>query len=214
MQTQKTLAEIIIEAINTKLYETYTAFPARIEKYDETKQKANVLPLLKKKYKYQKNSVKLPVIPNVPVQWPSSDDGQAFIHLPIKIGDLGMVVICTRSIDNWLSGNGEPTDTNDARHHDLSDAVFIPGVRPFKKALTITNKDNLIVKNKNLNIELYPDGKISISGASEEFLSIVDELLDELIAAKVMTMMGAQPFTADTITKLTAVKTKLATLKV
>ena len=60
---------------------------------------------------------------------------------------------------------------------------------------------------------IAPDGTISIQGASEEFLTIVDSILNHLIAAKVLTGMGAAPFLATTIAAFQDDKDRLAQIK-
>jgi len=207
-----TLTEVIKEAIKSQLFDLHTVMPARVEKYDSATQKADVKPLLRKKYLVNNIATEIPVIPSVPVQWPSASGGDAYIHLPLKVGDLGIVVICERSIDSWLSGDGQITAPNDPRHHDLSDAIFIPGVRPWKVALAEVSSDNLVIQNDKLRIELDPSGKISIEGATQELLTVLSGVLDHLISAKVLTLWGASPFTSDTIANFTSDKSKLATL--
>ncbi len=212
-ETTPTLAEVIREIIKSHFFDLHTTMPARVEKYDPATQKADVKPLLRKKYRAADAATEIPVIPSVPVQWPSAGGGDAYIHLPLKTGDLGMVIFCERSIDTWLSGDGQITAANDPRHHDLSDAVFIPGVRPFKAALSDVSADNLVIQNDILRIELDPSGKISIEGATKELLTVLSGVLDHLISAKVLTLWGASPFTTDTIASFTQDKTDLNTLK-
>ncbi len=121
--------------------------------------------------------------------------------------------MCERSIDTWLSGDGQITATNNPRHHDLSDAIFIPGVRPFKSALTDVSETNLVIQNDSIRIEMDPSGKISVMGATKELLTVLSGVLDHLISAKVLTLWGAAPFTTDTIANFTQDKADLATLK-
>lgn len=207
-----TLAYAIKEAIRAQALDLYAAMPARVEKYTSATQKADVKILLRKRY-LNGAPTEYPLIPSVPVQWPSAGGGNAYIHLPLKAGDLGMVIVCSRSIDNWLSGDGQIASPDNPRHHDLSDSVFIPGVRPFKAALADVSADNLVIQNNTLRIELDPSGKISIEGASEELLSVLAGALDHLIGAAVLTAMGPAPFTAATINNLTSDSIKLNTFK-
>ena len=208
------LRELLGNEIKSYMLDLHTAMPARVESYDAATQKADVKPLLSKKYRNGTIVTQIPVIPSVPVQWPSSNGGAAYIHLPLKAGDLGIVIICERSIDSWLSGDGQITAPNDPRHHDLSDAVFIPGVRPFKAALSDVSENNLAIQNGSIRIELDPSGKISIEGASEEMVSVLSGVLGHLISSTVLTAWGASPFTAGTIVNFTADKAALDTLKV
>ena len=210
-----TLAEVINDMIEAKILDIHVSMPGKVETYDHTQQKADIKPLLRKKYTVNGGTiVEIPVIPGVPVQWPSANAGAAYMHLPLKVGDLGLIIFTDRSIDTWLSGDGEITSPNDPRHHDLSDAIFIPGIRPFKQPLSNTNADNFILQNGSIRIELDPSGKISITGASNEMVSVLSDLIDHLVNAQVITMMGPQPFLASTVALLTADKAKLDTLKI
>jgi len=206
-----TLPKTLTEAIDARLLDLHVCLPARVETYDSSTQKAAVKPLLKKKYKGI-TSIELSVIPSVPVQWPSAGGGNAYIHLPLETGDLGIVIVCERSLDYWLSGDGQIVDPLEPRHHDLSDAIFIPGVRPWKAALSNVPEDNLVIQNNTMRIELDPSGKISITGASNEFLTVINGILDHLISAQVNTGIGPMPFTNGTITNLQADKADLETL--
>ncbi|MEW5804665.1 MAG: Gp138 family membrane-puncturing spike protein [bacterium] len=206
-----TLAYTIREAIRAQLLDMYTAMPARVEKYTPATQKADVQILLRKRYQNSEPN-EYPVIPSVPVQWPSAGGGNAYVHLPLKAGDLGVIIVCSRSIDNWLSGDGQISSPDNPRHHDLSDSIFIPGVRPFKAVLANVSADNLVIQNNTLRIELDPSGKISIEGASEELLTVILGVIDHLIGAKVLTAMGPAPFLATTIADFQQDKSKLETL--
>jgi len=209
-----TLTECVREMIKSYILDVHTALPARVEKYDYETQKADVKPLLKKKYRNSDVATEIPVIPSVPVQWPSAAGGAAYIHLPIAKGDLGIVLMCERSIDTWLSGDGQITATNNPRHHDLSDAVFIPGVRPFKASLSDASETNLVIQNDSIRIEMDPSGKISVTGATKELLTVLSGVLDHLISAKIVTGIGPMPFMAGTIASFNQDKTDLGTLKI
>jgi len=212
-----TMAEVIQEAIRAALLDLHVALPARVDKYDKDKQKANIQPLLYKKYKSDGLKIKMPIIPGVPVQHPSANGGKAFIHLPIKKGDLGTAIFCDRSIDKYLAGDGGIVDPDDPRHHDLSDAIFIPGVLPFSEALQGILADDLMVVNDNMKLTLYPDGKVSIEGASEEMVAVISDFFQHVHDSTMVTTCpaGAGTGEMDTATKtiLAADKVKIDTLK-
>ena len=208
---EPTLAQVIKEAIDRELYSLHVCLPVKVLSYNSSEQKVEVQPLLKKKYKIRKENTRLPVISNVPVQWPSGNLGKSMIHIPLVAGDLGIIVISERSLDLWLSGEGNELSPDDTRKHNLSDAIFISGVRPFKKAMTVSDT-NMTIQHDKLKIEIDPEGKISISGINEELLDLVDQLINKLISAKVITSLGDSPFTASTILDFQNVKTKLSEL--
>jgi len=214
----KTLASILLDAIRRQMLDLRVCMPARVETYDHEKQRANVKPLLKKQYARSASTAdtgptELPVITDVPLQWPSAAGGDAYLHLPVVAGDLGVLLFADRSLDNWLSGSGQIVAPEDARMHHLKDAIFVPGLRPFGAPLSDASATNAVLQNNRMRIEMDPSGKISISGADEEFLSIVDSMLDHLINARVATAMGAMPFYHTTLSDLASDRARLATIK-
>ena len=210
------LGELLLQAIRAGMLDIHTCLPAKIHKYDAATQKADVIPLLKKKYKHKDKPTDLPVINSVPVQWTSANGGKSFIHLPLKVGDFGIIVFSERSIDTWLSGEGDSVSPEDPRHHDLSDAIFIPGVLPFKKALAISNPDNMLLKNDKMTIEIDPSGKIKIEGSSQELLTVLDSFMTNVIGATVIVTSGSSagtyPLDPATVAALTLDQTNLQTL--
>jgi len=216
-QETPTLAEVIDKAIRAKLLNLHVALPARVESYNKDRQEAEVIPLLSVKYKSDNKTVNFPKIPGVPVQHPSANGGKTFIHLPIKKGDLGALIFCDRSIDKWKAGKGQIVSPEDPRHHSLSDAFFIPGVLPFKQAIQGLSGDDLEIANDLMKITLYPDGKVSIEGTSEELIAVLSDFFQHVQDSTMVTTCpaGAGTGQMDPATKtiLASDKTKLDTLK-
>ncbi len=73
----------------------------------------------------------LPVVRGVPIQLLGSTVRGLFVAVPITPGDDGLLVVGDRALDNWQHGEGvaPPPDMKMPRHHDLTDAVFIPGLQ-------------------------------------------------------------------------------------
>ncbi|MEX4374460.1 hypothetical protein MY539_09275 [Haemophilus influenzae] len=53
---------------------------------------------------------------------------------PLKAGDEGIAIFSERCIDGWWQ-NGSASTPLDFRLHDLSDAMFIPGICSVPKAI-------------------------------------------------------------------------------
>lgn len=154
------LETVLEEAIRAGMMDLRVSLPVRVEKYDHEKQMVDVKPLIKKEYRLNSEVVSLPIISSVPVNFPSSDGGNCRIVLPIKVGDLGYVVVCDRSIDKWLSGNGQEVNPQDVRIHNFTDAIYVPGLRPFNNALIIDNADDLFIINTDSKIQMSPNGQL------------------------------------------------------
>lgn len=124
-----TLAQVIRQAVDTRIAGLRVAVPGRVESFDPVTQTANIQPLLKDSYEQEDGSEaveNLPVVTNTPVVFHGG--GNFAITFPVQVGDLGMLVFCDRSIDQWLELGGI-VDPVDPRRHELSDGVFILGVR-------------------------------------------------------------------------------------
>lgn len=204
---------IITEAVRAGMMDLRVAMPCRVHKYNKTRQEVDLQPLIKKQYRQDDEVVSLPIIPSVPVHFQSSDRGNAFISLPIKIGDLGFCIVCDRSIDKWLSGNGQEVLPNEVRIHNLTDAIFMLGLRPFQNALENVDADNLVIQNTDLRIELSPTGKMKAANQTDELLLIIRDLMTELTNALVFTGIGPQPFLSSTVNNITAIRTRLDAMR-
>jgi hypothetical protein len=204
-EATETLAELLLQAIRAELLDVHTCLPAKIQTYDAETQKADVIPLLKKKYRFDDEPKDLPIITNVPVQWPSANNGAAYIHLPLVAGDIGWVVFSERSIDTWLAGEGDSVAPRDPRHHHLSDAIFMPGGLPFKKALSVSSATSLYVKNGDAEVELTGSGDINIFGGN---VKIEASTVIDALAATINLGSGAEKAVlGDTLASLYAAHT-------
>jgi len=215
MNPQETplLEKIIFDAIRQESMRIRVMFPVRVEKYYSDTQKVDVVPLLKKKYTDGTESL-LPVISDVPIEWPVVNNGKSYIIMPLKAGDTGKVVFCDRSLDRWLAGDGSPTSPLDPRIHDLSDCVFWPGMRPFKKSIKVDDSNNLYVTNDQMMIELFPDGKVRIKGGSKELINILSSWMGHVISGKILTGTAVGVWLTSTSTQLQSDKSGLDSLKV
>jgi len=210
------LAEVIQEAIQADRMLFYCCMPGRILKYNASEQKATVEIMLKKKYTLNdENGTDRPPIKDVPVHYFSGNDGNKYIHVPVKENDLGMLLFCDRSLDVYLSGDGSKTVLpGDVRNHDISDAFFIPGVQPFAKALQGVNADDVILKNESTVITIK-DGTLSVDNGTNELIAVLEELANWLKNdAQVLTQAGPQPFTVAALGTLTPIINKLTSFKV
>lgn len=202
----------IIEAIKTgiesRLVDVHTALPCKVKRFDATLQVVDVVPVLKRKFSSTVIET-LPVITNVPIVYPQS--GDAIISFPIAIGDYVYCVFSERSIDKWLR-NGDIVDPADPRKHNLSDAVAIPGLKPFTEKRTRVHSSHMRIENKDASIELQNTGKFKIQNLNgEELMDLLVQLLDELIVATVSTDIGPQGFI--NVAEFQELKTKFESLK-
>lgn len=135
-----------IEAVVTdELNSVHVALPGRIEKYDSATQKADVKPLVMWVSRSPDGSKErprpMPVVPCVPVVFPAA--GGFSVTFPVEVGDTVLLVFASQSLDNWLFSDGRDTDPDDPRRHGLTDAIALPGLRPFTQALPSSTTSHL-----------------------------------------------------------------------
>ena len=171
-----TPSDIMRQAINYQLRGVNTSIPAEIVKYDYTKQKADVQPLLRKKYK-DGTVESLPIITNVPVVFPK---GGAFsMHWPLSVGDSMLLVFAQRSLDEWLIDGGEVTP-QDPRMMDLSDAIAIPGLMPFSPASSAPDNDNFNLEIGSARMRISPSGQFCFHGLTDELIDLIQQIVGEM----------------------------------
>lgn len=216
-----TLSQIINGAIESRLADLHVSIPGKIVSFDGIK--ATVQPELKRKFA-DDTIVDLPPIVNVPVSFLSTNS--ASVTLPLKAGDTGLLIFSERSLDKWLVAGG-PVNPDDVRKFDLSDGVFFPGAKPFNQPSDY-DPARIVIKNVAGKMTVNASGLIAIgNGVTKvELLSIVDQLIDQMIATEtaiaaitVNTVLGTSsipnnaPVFVALGTAITAIKTQLGTIK-
>jgi hypothetical protein len=197
------ISDTIDKRILRELSNVYTATPGRIESYNPRMRKASVKPMIRKKFN-NGEILELPVVDNVPVQFPMGTD--AGLRFPLKRNDTCLLVFGMRSLDEWLTRGGIITP-DDSRKFDLSDAICIPGLFPFSK-LQLQNNDDCYLFNDSGKIVINDDGKIALGNDKAELLEIIDKLLDALTSA--ICVPGGS---LSTVAQITAEKVKLQLIK-
>jgi len=173
------LVDAMKEAFRGASQKMHVAMPGRIEKYNHSQQRANIKPLLMRRDRETNEVESRPVIPAVPVVFPRGGGGA--ITLPVKRGDLVLLVFADRSLDAWLSGDGGEQNPGDSRSHDLTDAIAIPGLFPFSNlgdagetpdpdSLTVWYGNTIMTLNESgvqIDGDVDIDGDLIVSGGVE-----------------------------------------------
>ena len=128
------LGTIINAAIARVLASVFTALPARVERYDASRREVDLQVMVFESFfdpSGAREVKEIPVVPSVPVVFPGNASG-GMTHVVAR-GDFVLAVFASSSIDSWLATGiaGAPSDD---RHHNVSDAVAIPGLFPFSGA--------------------------------------------------------------------------------
>lgn len=169
-----TFDQVLNAAITARLLEVHTSMPAKIVKV-RSNSIVDIQPLLQRKYTDGK-LVNMPIIQNVPISHPRGKD--YWIKLPIKVDDVGTALFSERSLDTWIVKGGF-VDPNDPRTHDLSDAMFIPGLYPTTDIVPGA-ADDLIVHNGKAEMKIQKPGTFIFKNAQNEMMDLLDQTLIQL----------------------------------
>ena len=132
------LEPILKNFFSDKMSELNFCLPARIENTQNIKEgRIDVKPLFIPRY-IDNTYAELPVVKNVPVVFPSSNES-GFVFTP-KQGDTVLLIFAQCNIDNFKGGSVEPYSTVFDRSLDINDAVAIVGFSPFNKNPINTDK--------------------------------------------------------------------------
>jgi len=188
-----TLTDVIKAAMEAVSTEMRVCVPAKVIRYDFKKQLVDAQPYLKSKY-LDGEAPDPPIIYNVPLAIPRA--GDAFISLPLKKDQNVLLIFSDQSLEKWLS-SGKILDPQDARRHHISDAIAIPGCYPFSTPASVSNGDDIILKNSGAEIRIKPNGHFQFLNGGNELLRIIDEYMAADIATK-----GTSDASGMTIAKL------------
>lgn len=146
-------AEIIKAAIDDDRIDLHTALPGKVQAVypavagvrdlgvDVVLEVKRALPKADGTY----TTEDLPVLKNIPVAFPGSND--FMLAFALAKDDQGMVLFNETSIDQWRS-KGSNTSPGDIGRHTLTGGVFYPGLKSVLNALTDVLTDGLLLGKK------------------------------------------------------------------
>lgn len=119
------LTKLVATMIDQALDDVHTALPARVERFDPTTLRGDVVPLVKRRVTKDGEPEPCPPILDVPFWMPKA--GPFVLRLPVRRGDTVLVVFSERALDYILT-DGQPQDPRLRRRHALDDAIALPGL--------------------------------------------------------------------------------------
>lgn len=129
-----------------------TAIPCVVEAVSSDGTTVDVRPAVSLIQRLDDNAVTLdlPVVRGVPIQLLGSTVLGLFVAVPITVGDDGLLVVGDRALDNWQHGSGvaPPPDMKMPRHHDLTDAMFVPGLQRLGSAVPSYPTSSVQLRNR------------------------------------------------------------------
>ena len=164
--------------ISQYLSDTCTSIPGYVHEYDKATNTCSVQPSVKMTLPNGSN-INYPILGNASVIFPSTP--RSAISFPIKKGDPVLIIFSQRSLDSWQVSDGDQiVNPQDARVHNLSDAIVIPGLFPNAKSpvSTLTGQEEDLILAHNIgtaeesltvmkadgNIEFSPVTLVTING--------------------------------------------------
>lgn len=145
MSLEPDMTELLREVIESRLADVHTSIPGRVVSYDASTQTADVEIVIFRADQAETGEVvheAYPVVPNVPVAWPSG--GGYSLQLPLAAGDGVWLVFSEAAVANWRD-TGDVSPPGDLDRHDLSYPIAIPGARHKGQALPATTSALLTV---------------------------------------------------------------------
>ena len=159
--------------IRAYMESVHTCIPASIVSYaGHSTRKATVQPCLD----FRSGNYVIPQKPiqGVPVMFLSTPRF-SFVY-DLKKGDTGLLLISEASMGAWLEGDGAPTTPEDGSRFSLHDAIFLPGLFPWKTApdspnkIEVTEDGTITMTNKGGCTIAMESSKVTVNGNLEVLL--------------------------------------------
>lgn len=209
------LDQVIEEGIRSALLECRVAFPASVTQV-HADGSVDLQPLLNTRFVGQAPTL-LPQLLSIPV---AQTQGQTFrIQTPTSQGDTGYALVMDRDIDAWIASDGSAQTPQSDRAHYLSDAIFMPMLTTAQARKTDAGTD-LIIENGALQMRLEKSGRLKIRNGSQEFVSVLDNLLQTNIALMgvlqqltCLAMTGPAPLLQTSVAAIEQIKQQLLSIR-
>lgn len=209
-----TVAEIISEALESRLLDVHTALPGRILKYNAAAQTADIELQIKRSLLDDDEMVtseEMPILPNVPIAFPRS--AAFFISFPLAAGDFVFVIFAESSIDLWRA-KGNVIAAGDIRRHTLTGGVAIPCLYPTGSALSGAHASDMVAgHDSGAQIHTKSGGTVEVTSggaaSADDYVaqsgkveSEIQTIVDAIKGAAVSAGDGGAVFKANIIAAL------------
>jgi len=112
---------------------------------------------------------------------------------PVIIGDYCLVLFNDRDIENWFN-NGGSNEPASSRTHNLTDCLVIPGF--FSDSASLGDYNNAAAEMNFQGTKISLDSKVGISNSSKSLKTLIEQLIDAIIALQVVGNLSITPATA------------------
>lgn len=201
--------------LNDLKSQLFTTLPAEIVEYFPETQSATVR-LLVDPLMSDGVSLTSPILYNIPIVFPSAGGG--LLSFPVQVGDTVKLEFSMRNIESWLEGDGSSVVAPTRRTHDMNDAIATVGLytktshlNPNPEDVELKFKGNTILLRQNGDVEIETASKYAVRNQSEELISLLSEVLEEVSKISTNTIYGVTPI--NNKPAIQALKTRLDTFK-
>lgn len=133
--------------INDAVSSIHTSLPAKINKYDAKKMRAEIT--LLSKQNLEDEMVEIPPVLEVPVGFMKA--GRFVIRPPFQKGDVVVVVFSEKAIDKLLI-SGNPENPKYKRKHSIDDAIIVNSLQlESENDLNSSYTNDLLIENQEVN---------------------------------------------------------------
>lgn len=185
MSRSPSFAEMLTSIFKAELAEVRVCLPGKITAVSGDGGRVSVQPQLKDRFLESNGTleeVSLPVIQNVPVQWPRA--GNAALTFPLEAGHFVTLFFSDKDMTKWLL-NGTETSPDNNRNHHLSDAIAVPGLYPFGEPFTAYSDSNIVLGFDNGKQVHVKPSEVSLgSETPSDFVALASKVDAALILIK------------------------------
>lgn len=142
----KDLSTLLFHRFNDLKHEIKVQLPCRVVSVDHSGNQVSVQ-ILDYTHDETGGVQEYPQIPNVPIRQPM-DSGQAYIRLPIQVGDEGTIEFFDSSVDDLIVSGVHSYDL-DEDWHKISDGLFTNGFLSKNKLFTFDSTAKIILGGKD-----------------------------------------------------------------
>lgn len=193
----------------------FTSLPATVTSYNSEEQTISARPVMNEPFKEGEVS-EYQEIDYIPVIFTGAGGG--VLTFPITVGEEVLLIFSSRNFDTWWDTGETQKLSTTQRYNDITDAIAIIGVRSKGKSVEANTEDvelkyngNTILLKKDGTLEAKTTSTLKINNSTEELISLLSEILQEVSEITTNTAYGISP--VNNKVKLQSLKTRLDTFK-
>lgn len=127
------LSEVLLQVFRQNEEQFRAIQPGEVVSWDKSNQTATIQPLVR-----DRSGEDRPKIYKVPVIQPTT-------YHDIQVGETGLILICDKNPSRWWRDN-QQSDPEGNASHQMSNAIFIPGLRSNSESRTIPSNTSVLEK--------------------------------------------------------------------